>query len=71
MELYIGLSKNTEITITLNQIYHFHRLIMKYKQELVSHLSSEPFYISYVVIVYKAIRSDLVVDCALWSVVNI
>ncbi|CAB4011072.1 Rho GTPase activation [Paramuricea clavata] len=34
MELYIGLSKDTEITIALNQIYHFHRLILKYKQEL-------------------------------------
>ncbi|XP_046852817.1 GTPase-activating protein-like [Xenia sp. Carnegie-2017] len=34
MELYIGLSKKTEINITLNQIYHFHGLIMKYKRDL-------------------------------------
>ena len=37
MELYIGLSKDTEINITLNQIYHFHRLILKFKQDLVSY----------------------------------
>ncbi len=40
MELYIGLSKDTEINITLNQLYHFHGLILKYKQDLVSHLTS-------------------------------
>ena len=35
MELYLGLSKDTEITINLNQISYIYKLLLKYKNELV------------------------------------